>query len=489
MITDFYRRFEDRHRGSRELIKGRLRVYEPFIAQVTALYPDAAAVDIGCGRGEWLEILREHRLQAIGVDMDAGMLRACEEAGLSVVEGDGLAYLDGLAADSQVLVSAFHVAEHISFDQLCDFVANALRVLKPGGLLVIETPNPENIVVGTRNFYMDPTHQRPIPPLLLSSVVEFSGFDRVKTLRLQESRELAESQHAGILDVLEGVSPDYAIVAQKGADAETLARFDEVFARAYGLTLEELAHRYDRTQEGSILSFQQQAIQAESRAQQSEVRAQQAESRAQQAEFRAHQAEARTHRTEVRLDAAESREQAVTAKLEGLVAERNAEIEQLKAALSATRDQADHFHATVKCLHASTSWRITRPLRGIKKLVTGELRVLGPKNGGAVSWRAAALERARGVLAHGIRFVFLRPSLRRALSWRLKRFPWLHQRLLRAGVNSGAIHPDGSVPEGPLKSAQKEFASTLDDGRELTPRGQDVYRHLSKAIEQRKARS
>ena len=89
-------------------------------------------------------------------------------------------------ADSLTVVSAFHVVEHIPFETLRQLVDEAYRVLKPGGLLILETPNSENLVVGTSSFYLDPTHQRPLPAQLLTFVVEYAGFERVKTLYLQE---------------------------------------------------------------------------------------------------------------------------------------------------------------------------------------------------------------------------------------------------------------------------------------------------------------
>ncbi len=79
----------------------------------------------------------------------------------------------------------------------------------------METPNPENIVVATRDFYLDPTHQRPIPPQLLSFLPEFYGFARTKIIRLQESKDLEMRADLTLQDVLSGASPDYAVVAQK----------------------------------------------------------------------------------------------------------------------------------------------------------------------------------------------------------------------------------------------------------------------------------
>lgn len=116
--------------------------------------------------------------------------------------------------------------------------------MKPAGLLILETPNSENIVVGTTNFYLDPTHQRPIPPQLLSFLPEYYGFTRTKVLRLQEPPELSEGKTMTLMSVFEGVSPDYSIVAQKDGPEEQLLMFT-AFKKDYGLTLNKLASWYD----------------------------------------------------------------------------------------------------------------------------------------------------------------------------------------------------------------------------------------------------
>ena len=248
----FYRAFEERLRGPRELILQRLTVYLPFVAPFNGLYVPTEAIDLGCGRGEWLELLRQHGIAARGIDLDDDMLQACRERALPVERGDALAHLAGLADASQCLVSGFHFAEHIAFDDLQTLAAEALRVLKPGGLLILETPNPENVLVGAHRFYLDPTHERPLPPLLLSFTAEHAGFARVKTVRLQEPAELAASTEARLLDVFEGVSPDYAIVAQKCAAPLLMQRFDAAFAKPYGLELAELATRVQQSSEQRV---------------------------------------------------------------------------------------------------------------------------------------------------------------------------------------------------------------------------------------------
>ncbi|MBU3623941.1 class I SAM-dependent methyltransferase [Polynucleobacter sp. AP-Latsch-80-C2] len=243
--NNFYKAFEDQHRGSREVIKSRLSVYVPFIKKIQAAHPNATALDLGCGRGEWLELLQDNQLTASGIDLDDGMLSACRSRGLNVQTGDAIAHLKSLPADSLSIVSGFHIAEHLSLDDLQTLIKEALRTLKPAGLLILEAPNTENLVVGTSSFYLDPTHQRPLPSALLSFLVSYLGFARSKVLGVQESIPLREEQGpTSLFAVLSGVSPDFAVIAQKAGDASAMASFDVVFAKEYGLTLELLANRY-----------------------------------------------------------------------------------------------------------------------------------------------------------------------------------------------------------------------------------------------------
>lgn len=248
MSSPFYKAFEDLHRGPRESIKTRLAVYLPFLEKVKAIYPDTEVLDLGCGRGEWLELLQDQGFNASGVDQDNDMLAVCRLQGLKVITGDALAYLKTQATESKGVISGFHLAEHISFADLQSLVAESLRVLKPAGLLILETPNPENLVVGSSSFYLDPTHLRPLPSELLSFLAIHSGFARSKVLGLQESIPLrSENAPTSLFAVLSGVSPDYAVIAQKAGgsnDEQKLASFEALFKKEYGLSLETLANRY-----------------------------------------------------------------------------------------------------------------------------------------------------------------------------------------------------------------------------------------------------
>ena len=354
---NFYRTFEDKHRGSRELIASRLKVYLPFIKPLQEVYSTSSTIDLGCGRGEWLELTMGLGFDALGIDMDNGMLEACRALNLPVKHGDAIEYLKGLPDESLSIVSAFHVVEHIPFEMLQTLVQEAIRVLKPAGLLILETPNPENIRVGTVNFYLDPTHQKPIPPLLLSFVPDYYGFYRTKIVRLQEDGRL-HNGHVSLLDVLGGVSPDYSIVAQKNGDANIIARFDDVFNTEFGLTTENLGLRYEEQLNLRVVEAEKRANEAEKRANEVEKQANEAEKRANEVEKQANEAEKRANEVEKQANEAEKRANEVELKFK-----------ELNQNSHHWYTIAQDFEQQIHSIYASRSWRITRPLRFSYQLI------------------------------------------------------------------------------------------------------------------------
>jgi SAM-dependent methyltransferase len=169
-----YTAFENRFRGSREEIRDRLAAYaELFQGQ-------APVVDLGCGRGEFLQVLRERGIDGRGIDGNANAVRECRKAGLDVVEGDLVDFLKTQPQGSLGGVFAAQVAEHLPPAALAALLAGAHRALRPGGLLVLETPNPRSVTGLLEVFNRDLTHERPLHPDTLRFLAAAAGFTDVR---------------------------------------------------------------------------------------------------------------------------------------------------------------------------------------------------------------------------------------------------------------------------------------------------------------------
>jgi O-antigen chain-terminating methyltransferase len=215
-----YAAFEDVFRGSREEIKAKQSVYLPLLREHKIGSPKMPILDLGCGRGEWLELLKEDSLQASGIDCNETAVQYCKSAGLDVIYGDALSSLGTLRDASIGAVTSFHMIEHLPFEVTLALVDEALRVLKTGGILILETPNPQNMLVGAHTFYLDPTHLRPLPSAMLRFFVEARGFCNVHVRELNPypaSMRLADDGKglaSRLNDYLYGPQ-DYSVIGQK----------------------------------------------------------------------------------------------------------------------------------------------------------------------------------------------------------------------------------------------------------------------------------
>jgi O-antigen chain-terminating methyltransferase len=214
-----YGAFEDRFRGDRSHVRRQLERYLTY-------FPTAAAgpvADLGCGRGEFLELLRDAGVEAWGVDLDARRAAACAGLGLEVRTGDALRALEDVGDGALGGIVSFQVVEHLSLGKTVRLLAVARRKLRPGGCLIVETVNVQSLITFTRAWTIDPSHRQPVHPLTLRFLAEHAGFARCELLYGSEVEEgtALEIEHGGDaternvarLNALVFGPQDYALVA------------------------------------------------------------------------------------------------------------------------------------------------------------------------------------------------------------------------------------------------------------------------------------
>lgn len=177
-LEPLYAALENEVRGTRGEAQKRWREYLPLIPR------EGPVLDLGCGRGEWLELLRQEGIAAHGVDSNRLMVAECRERQLTAERADALDYLAQVPDGSLGAVTVLRVLERFPFPQLVRLIDEVARVLRPGGAAIFEAPNPDNILVACRDFYKDPVRRHPIPSEVLRFLVEARGLIPAQVLFL-----------------------------------------------------------------------------------------------------------------------------------------------------------------------------------------------------------------------------------------------------------------------------------------------------------------
>jgi O-antigen chain-terminating methyltransferase len=206
-----YSRFAERFRGSEEHTKAGQRFYLDYFAG------RAGVLDIGCGRGEFLELMREAGVPATGIDLSEECVAVCREKGLEARTEDLFAYLAALPESSLDGIFCAQVVEHLPPARLPEIIRLCASRLSRDGVLAIETPNPECLAIFATHFYLDPTHVRPVPAPLLGFYFEENGLGVIEIRKLYPAVEtipalasLSEDLRAALFGGL-----DYAIIGKK----------------------------------------------------------------------------------------------------------------------------------------------------------------------------------------------------------------------------------------------------------------------------------
>ncbi len=215
----FYQNFEDLFRGTRESVSEKQHQHLSTIQKTLSLLetrPEIELIDLACGRGEWLEILKENKINARGIDLNTGFIKQCEDLNLDVTNQDIFEFLSTLPDKSCGAITAFHIVEHLSFNQLWLLYKETLRVLVKGGVAIFETPNPFNIRTAAHFFLTDITHVRPFPPSLAAFLAQYHDAAEVE---IQQYHPFPESDKYADLPPEVNVAiygpQDYAVVFTK----------------------------------------------------------------------------------------------------------------------------------------------------------------------------------------------------------------------------------------------------------------------------------
>ena len=220
-----YEALEESFRGSREEIVERVR---PYLDDVLSCEPSGPVLDVGCGRGELLEVLASAGVEAYGVDTNPVVVNKVRAQGLDARFEDARAHLASLAPESLRALTALHLVEHLDTSYLLLMLDEAFQALRHGGLLILETPNPENVIVASSTFHLDPTHRAPLPPALLAFLVESRGFSDVEirypVRKGWEPLSVPAGEEAGgraLLTLVETINqhlfapPDYSVLGRR----------------------------------------------------------------------------------------------------------------------------------------------------------------------------------------------------------------------------------------------------------------------------------
>jgi 2-polyprenyl-3-methyl-5-hydroxy-6-metoxy-1,4-benzoquinol methylase len=206
-----YGRFAERFRGTEEYVKSNQEFYRPlFTGKLNVL-------DLGCGRGEFLEMMREIGAPAKGIDLRDESIALCLHKGLDAEKADLFAYLNALPERSLDGIFCSQVVEHIEPSRLPEMIRLAASRLERGGVIAIETPNPECLAIFATHFYLDPTHHRPVPHPLLAFYLEEFGMGNIEVKKLSPAVESMPSL-ASLPDDFRNAffgGLDYAITARK----------------------------------------------------------------------------------------------------------------------------------------------------------------------------------------------------------------------------------------------------------------------------------
>ena len=224
--SDFYLAFENKFRGSSLDVNGKLVFYDGLLEEISSRFIHCNLLDIGCGRGEWLAKCSDLGINSIGIDNNDSMFNTCKRQGLNIKYGEALDILKTLENNSFHIISSFHFIEHISFSMFLEILEECKRLLIPGGVLIFETPSIDNILVSSKDFYLDPTHVSHIHPETVIFALNYFKFTESKYFLINKPLYQKYGDDS-IYNILNGAGLDVSIIASYNVNPQAVSIFDQ----------------------------------------------------------------------------------------------------------------------------------------------------------------------------------------------------------------------------------------------------------------------
>lgn len=246
---NFYLDFENTFRGSRASIMNRISVYNDLLYLIFKRNPQAKLLDIGCGRGEWLQNCRDNGYEALGIDDNQDMVDFSNDLGLNAIKAEAKLFVKSCNSNSYDFITLFHIIEHLKDEDLLSLLIDCQRILKPDGLLLIETPNIDNLQVSTRTFYIDPTHINHINPDYIDFLLKRVGFYKSRNYFINSEKNIDNTGSNKLINLYKGVGYDMLFIVTNSSNIDT-EFFDNQNAwipkMNIALGSEEFIQKYDK---------------------------------------------------------------------------------------------------------------------------------------------------------------------------------------------------------------------------------------------------
>ena len=221
MKSDYYLNFENQFRGESKSINEQFSKYIELIKLSLDVNESSKLLDIGSGRGEWLQICTQVVDECIGIENDSNMVELCRKKGLNILEDDAILALNKISSNSISIITAFHIIEHMEHKTIQNLLSECYRVLNSKGILIIETPSIDNLVVSANNFFVDPTHITHINKDGIMFDIKNAGFSDVKDFNIHGG-PLQNDKHSKITRVFNGIAQDLLVIAVKNIEMSKL---------------------------------------------------------------------------------------------------------------------------------------------------------------------------------------------------------------------------------------------------------------------------